>query len=83
MDDHKHTCVFCIQFLVHLQKGQFESKLHQTKKSTLHLVRTKASEQADFPGVKTPYGLFDIFCHLYSGCFKITLRIVFSLQMSM
>ncbi len=24
------------------------------KKSTLYLVRTKASEQADFPGVNTP-----------------------------
>ncbi len=47
---------FCLQFLVHLQKGHCESELHQTKtkKSTLYLVRTKASELADFPDVNTP-----------------------------
>ncbi len=46
---------FCLQFLVHLQKGQCESEPHQkNKKSTLNLVRTKASELADFPGLNTP-----------------------------
>ncbi len=46
---------FCLQFLVHLKKGQCESEPHQTKKKkTFYLVRTKASELSDFPGVNTP-----------------------------
>ncbi len=53
---------FCLQFLVHLQKGQCESEPHQTKKSALYLVRTKASELADFPCVNTPLNS----CHIYS-----------------
>ncbi len=45
---------FCLQFLVLQQKGQCESEPHPNKYiSTLYLVRTKASELADFPGVNT------------------------------
>ncbi len=45
-----------LTFLIHLQKGLCESEPHQTnkKEETLYLVRTKASELADFPGVNTP-----------------------------
>ncbi len=53
MDGLKHTCGFVLQFLVHLLKEQCESEPHQTKK-TLYLVRTKASELADFSGVNIP-----------------------------
>ncbi len=54
---------FCLQRLVHLQKGPCESKPHQTKEiSTLYSVRTKAGELEDFPGVNTPLN----YCHIHS-----------------
>ncbi len=52
---------FCLQFLVHLQKGQCESEPHQTKQKTFYLVEIKASELADFPGVNTPYVKTELF----------------------
>ncbi len=56
--------MFRLQFLDHLQKGQCESELHQTKqKKTFYLVRNKASELSDFPGVNTPVELNGHFCY--------------------
>ncbi len=56
---------FCLQFLVHLQKRQCESELHQTKQKTFYLVEIKASELADFPGVNTPYMKTELFFFYY------------------
>ncbi len=56
---------FCLQFMVYLQKGPWESKLHQTQKTTtLYLVRTNASELADFPGVNTLF--FCVCVYIYN-----------------
>ncbi len=66
---------FCLQFLVCLLKEQCESKLHQTKKkSAFYLVRTKASELADFPGLNTPLMTTEsqdlgLMSHLKDGAF--------------
>ncbi len=54
MDDLKHTCGFVYSFWFTCKKGSVKENRTKQKKSTLYLVRTKASELADFPGVNTP-----------------------------
>ncbi len=50
----KHTCGFVYNFWFTCKKGSVKVNHTKQKKSTLYLVRTKASELADFPGVNTP-----------------------------
>ncbi len=70
---------FYLQFLVHLQKEQCESEPHQKKrrkeKSILYLVRTKASELADFPGVNTPESQPQSITHTHVDIFNETWEI--------
>ncbi len=54
MDDLKHTCGFVYSFWFTCKKSSVKVNRTKQKKSTLYLVRTKASELADFPGVNTP-----------------------------
>ncbi len=54
MDDLKHICGFVYSFWFTYKKGSVKANsTKQNKKSTLYLVRTEASELADFPGVNT------------------------------
>ncbi len=57
--------MFRLQFLVHLQKGQCESKLKKKENNNnkTYLVRNKASDLSDFPGVNTPVELNGHFCY--------------------
>ncbi len=49
---------FCLQFLVHLQKGQRASEANRTKPKKLMTKNVfgpdQTSELVDFPGVNTP-----------------------------
>ncbi len=55
MDDLKHMCGFVYSFWFTCKKGNVKAnRTKSKKKSTLYLVRIKASELVDFPGLNTP-----------------------------
>ncbi len=71
---------FCLQFLVHFQKAVWKRTSPNKKKSTLYLVRTKASELVDFPGVNTPLVFVKLLFPLITWSCKSTVKLLFCLS---